>query len=127
MNRIRNDWQRSQRGWARRDLWSMDGYICELLGGMIAEMRKEAHSHPCNPDGKYASCGSMPDGGPCGCEHDWNDTLDTIAEPLLAYKTRWDYLPRETTDQHVKREEKVVANAQAALRKIADVLPSLWD
>jgi hypothetical protein len=119
--------QRGRRGWAACDLWSMDSYICQLLGEMATRMRETAHGHPCNPNGDQASCGGLPGNDPCSCEQDWNDILDSVSGPLLAYKTHWDYPDGETTQQHLAREAKVIADAQDALRKLADVLPSLWD
>lgn len=121
--------QRGRHGWARPDLWSMDDYICQLLGEMTAELKRVSHGYPCNcehapgPDGIYRA----PD--TCTCLQDYNDALDRISGPLLAYKSHWEWerLDGETYEQHREREDKIISDAQDALRLMADQLPSLWD
>jgi hypothetical protein len=116
--------QRGRRGWAPPDLWSMGDYICDLLGQMTAEMTRIAHGHPCQG---LTVCGGMPDAPPCSCEQDWDDTLDKISGPLLAYRLRWDWPDSQSRDEHWDNEKKAVAEAQGALRLLADHLPSMWD
>jgi hypothetical protein len=116
--------QRGRRGWAARDLWSMDDYICQLLGEMTAEMKRIAHGHPCQG---LAVCGGMPDQPPCSCEQDWNDTLDKISKPLLAYRSHWDWPDGQSVDEHRENEKAKISEAQDAIRLMADHLRSLWD
>jgi hypothetical protein len=118
--------QRGRRGWSASDVWSMDDYICTLLGQMTAELRAKAHGHPCMAT-ETSACGGMPDSPPCNCEQAWNETLDAISAPLLAYRTHWDFTEGESSDQHWQREKRIIAEAQDALRLLADHLPAMWD
>jgi hypothetical protein len=120
--------RRGRHGWARPDLWGMDSYICQLLGEMTASLKQQAHGHPCQAT-RSDSCGNVKDGPKCSCEQDWNDILDRISGPLLAYKSHWDWDREggETIEQFREREDKIISDAQDALRLMADHLPSLWD
>lgn len=118
--------QRGRRGWSTPDVWGMDDYICTLLGQMTAELRAKTHSHPCMAT-ESSACGGMPDSPPCNCEQAWNETLDAIAGPLLTYRTHWDFPDGESSDQHWQREKRIIAEAQDALRLLADHLPAMWD
>lgn len=107
---------RLRRGWTPADTFSLDDHLAQIIGEMIMHLRDHGHGYPCS------HCEE-----PCTCERDWHDTLTQIAEPLLAYKSHWDWPDGESTDAHREREEKVISEAQDALRKMADVFPSLWD
>ena len=116
--------QRGRHGWARPDTWNMDGYICRVLGEMTAELKRVTHGHPCVQD---TACALNPPQPPCTCEQAWDDTLDRIAGPLLAYKTFWDHPDGMTNDEYFAKEKVIIGAAQDALRLLAEHLPALWD
>jgi hypothetical protein len=112
--RVQWRWQRSRRGWSGRDNCSADDYLAELIGGLIADLRTHLHSYP--GDG-------YPGGETFG---EWQQTLDRISGPLLAYQSHWDC---DGDDVHawIAREKEVLEAAQAALHLLADHFPHLWD
>lgn len=115
---------RARRGWAAPDTWNLDSYLCELIGQSVAHLRDKGHGYQCL--GRAEDCW-MPDGPGCDCEQEWKVILTRISDPLLAYKSHWDYPGGESVEQHIEREKKVISDAQDALRLMAEHLPGLWD
>lgn len=112
---------RGRRGWAPSDTWGMDDYICRVIGEMTAHLKEHTHGHPCQ--GVTECWRSTPDNPrECNCQERWNETLDKISGPLLAYRTHWD----EDTYK-AGQDQKIIEAAQDALRLLADHLPSMWD
>ena len=89
---------RARRGWAPRDTWSLDGYLCRILGAMLDHLAEHTHGWPQGPDFVEFT--------------DWQDALRSRADALLAYEAD---------------DEDTIAPAQDALRWVADNLPALWD
>jgi hypothetical protein len=106
---------RGRHGWARPDWWSFDDYICRLIGECLTEFRDKGHSYP----GDGVKGGETPE--------EWHETLTKIIDPLLAYKTHWDWGDDQDVNEHWAREQKIIAEAQDALRLMADWLGGLWD
>jgi hypothetical protein len=125
--------QRGRRGWADSDAWSLDDYLCRVAGESVAHLRKTTRSHPCGIG--EGDCSGRP--GPewdtlrtCNCEQAWNDILDRISGPLLAWRTRWDLPGGHDKDSRAactEAEKKITDDAADALRLLAGHLPSLWD
>jgi hypothetical protein len=89
---------RVRRGWAPRDVWSLDHHLCATTGAMLAHLADNTHGWP---------------GGPEFPEfEDWQRALRAQAAALLAYDTD---------------DEAAMANAAEALRWVADNLTALWD
>ncbi|HET7385584.1 MAG TPA: hypothetical protein VFJ19_02860 [Nocardioidaceae bacterium] len=88
---------RTRRGWAPRDVWSLDHHLCAMTGAMLAHLAEETHGWPEGPE--------FPE------FQDWH-ALRTHAAALLAY---------DTDDESAK------ANASEAFRWVADNLTALWD
>jgi hypothetical protein len=89
---------RARRGWAPRDTWSLDGYLCRTLGAMLDHLAEHTHGWPQGPD--------FPEFA------DWQKALRTQAAALLAYEAD---------------DEPTIAPAQNAIHWVADNLPALWD
>jgi hypothetical protein len=119
--------QRGRRGWADRDMWSLDGYLCRVAGETVARLRDTGHGYPCScvhtpgDDGIYRAPAS------CTCAADYQAALTAIAGPLLAYDTHWEFRDDETWQDHAAREKQIMDAAAGAFRLLADHLPSLWD
>jgi len=97
--RLRWRYQRSKRGWADRDVWSLDSYLAKLIGSSIASLRNHGHGYPSDITLEQ-----------------WDDVLTRISEPLLAYHKHWD-----------DYDNRYIEEAQQALRLLAEHFPSCWD
>jgi hypothetical protein len=106
---------RGQHGWARPDWWSLDGYICQLIGEALTDLRDKGHAYP----GDGVKGGETPE--------EWAATLTRIIDPLLAYKTHWDWPDGLDVKDEAIRAQGIIEDAQAALHLMADWLPALWD
>jgi len=115
---------RGRQGWAPRDIWSLDHYLTRVIGdefawaaGLIGDtvlaLDRTSHSYPAD--------GMTPG--------QWRDILLDISIPLRAYQHLWDESTREdrTREQNRAAEDKIIDDAAAAFRLLADHLPSLWD
>ena len=115
---------RGRKGWAPRDIWSLDHYLTRvigdefawaagLIGDTVLELDRTSHSYP--------SDGMTPG--------QWRDILLNISVPLRAYKHLWEESTREdrTYKENRAAEEKIINDAADAFRLMADHLPSLWD
>lgn len=91
-------WQRAQRGWSDRDVWSFDHYLAGVIAGGLDQLRS-GHSYPCDLT-----------------EEEWADYLDDTAGALRRYHND-DLMNDETTHQE----------AVAALHRLADRFGDLWD
>ena len=114
---------RGRKGWAPRDVWGLDAFLCRvagdefawlagLIGETVLELNRTCHGHPCD-----MTAGQ------------WRDILLEISMPLRRYKTHWDQLTDETRTREVNQAEaqRVMDEAADAFRLLADHLPSLWD
>lgn len=130
--RVRWGWHRYRHGWARPDVWDLDGYLTELIGQSLLYLRDHGHAYPHEPDPELPDVHEEVPGEPGNFTNyltpeRWNEILTKMAAPLVAYKTHWEYPDGETTDEHLNREAKIISDAQDALRLIAEWLPCLWD
>lgn len=114
---------RGRRGWAPRDVWSLDDYLCRVIGAEFAhvaglvgdtvlEIDRTNHGHPC----------AMTAG-------EWRDILLNISGPLRRYKDHWDkaYEDGKTYEERTAAAQQIIDEAADAFRLLADHLPSLWD
>ncbi|OII61171.1 hypothetical protein BJP40_06490 [Streptomyces sp. CC53] len=98
-------WQRARRGYSERDLWSLDTYIAGVVGAGVQHLKEVKHSHPVEVT-----------------EQEWDDILDRIAGPLLAYA-------EGKFDPGLSFEDELVQYeaAREAMRLFAEHLGSMWD
>lgn len=125
---------RARHGWAARDTWGLDSYLCQLIGEAVAHLRDTTHGFPDSPDlhnmpqmvrsVSLSSVDLAEDEEPGYTR--WKAILTAISEPLLAYRDRED-LSIEDIHASLEREKKSIEEAQDALRLMADWLPALWD
>lgn len=122
---------RATKGWAPQDVWSLDTYLCTLLSQTLRHLADTAHGHP--SDRTY---------------EEWQRELRHAAAALDAWAGRDDATAssdltaaidaedgtkatRERTEVALtamrEDEEQRYAEAQKALRWVADNLASLWD
>lgn len=91
---------RARRGWAPEDTWSLDLWLCRVLGEALNHLADNGHTWPgLNSEWPTAEA--------------WERTLHERAEALLAYRP----FENETT----------IAPAQTALRWVAENLGRLSD
>ena len=43
---LKAGWQRATRGWANRDVWSLNSYFLEILPDMLKHLRENAYGYP---------------------------------------------------------------------------------
>jgi hypothetical protein len=108
-HRLRWRWQRSQRGWADRDVWSLDDYLAGLIGEAVEQLRRYGHGFP---NGMTSE--------------EWDATLGRISRPLLAYRQHWNWREGDPPGEWLRRQEVFMASAESALHQLADVLPCLY-
>lgn len=89
---------RARRGWAPRDVWSLDQHLCHVTGGMLRHLAKTTHAWP--ESAEFTTFA------------DWQEAVMLRANALGDYRSDDD-----TT--HVP--------AQEALHWVADHLTHLWD
>lgn len=107
-HRLRWRWQRSRRGWADPDTWSLDGYLARLIGESIEHLRRYGHGFP---NGMTSE--------------EWDELLGHISGPLLAYEGHWEHVDGETPAEWQDRQEGYMGAAEGSLSLLADVLPCL--
>jgi len=118
------------RGWADRDVWSMDSYAAKLIAEMSRALRNSPTAgYPCrcasvSPALQIHAHGTSEDHD---CLQRWNGALDSIASGLEEYASREGVRDGETHDQWRQRQEDAVEAGRGALRMMADELPDMWD
>lgn len=103
INKIAASVPRARSGWAPRDTWSADLYICRVVGGLLLHIAEHAHAWPGTEE--------FP------TYEDWTAALRSHGERLVRYGE--EPFPDETEDRQVA--------AQASLHWVADHLGSIWD
>lgn len=98
-------WQRARRGYSDRDLWSLDTYICGVVGAGVEHLRRVSHGHPADLT-----------------EDEWDDILTRISGPLLAYSSE-KFEDGYTYDEEMARYEA----AREAMHLFAEHLGGMWD
>ena len=113
---------RAQRGWAPRDCWNLDDYLCRVAGEAVEHLRLSTHGYfhlqdDCALDGN------------CSCAEEYPKLLERISAPLLAYRTHWDAWELDGLDRKARyaEENRIISEAQDAFRLLADNLTRLWD
>lgn len=121
--------QRANRGWGDEDVWRLDTHLCEVLGGMLAQLADDAHGWPGTDEFETMD--------------NWTAALRTNAGALLRYSagtpddllSAWhraattrgsaqaEMLRRALDEDEAQR----LSLAQDALRWVADHLGNLWD
>ena len=123
--------QRTTRGWADSDTYSLDTHLCRVLGGMLKHLADNAHG--------------WPDGDEFPTFEDWVNALRTNAAALLAYAagedeellSSWYELSttRGSDPAAIEAARRAMDDddaarhvaAQTALHWVADNLGRLWD
>jgi hypothetical protein len=100
--------QRSRRGWADRDVWSMHYALARVIGEMLLYLRDRGHTYPMD---------LTPEA--------WRELLTTMAEPLLVDLDR--VVEGEEYEAGVARETAERDAQVVALRLVVDRWWSLWD
>jgi hypothetical protein len=126
--RARGAYQRANRGWADSDHWDLGTTLCATLAAQLDHLADSAWGWPGPPD--YPE----PD--------DWTAALRTAAAGLKGWTTRGHDPAAKTTLSAVQMtgeddrvaakvevpdDEVLLADAQNALRWVADNLRDLWD
>lgn len=136
-------WQRATRGWADRDVWSLDHYLLEILPEMVNSLRETTHGFPVNE--KFSTM------------EEWDEFLwSEIVEPLRNARERqtiqineydyiyenvnWDFengpffgVPKELVQKWSKREQEIFSWREEQLVKgfssliDKNVYFNLWD
>jgi len=126
--RVRARSQRGRRGWADRDTWGLDGYLCTTLAGALNHMAETSHGWP---------------GGTAYPEfEDWTAALRKAATALSGWANHDDSPAANAADDafergdaeftaataaHTVEDTTRLVAAQDALHWVADNLPNLWD
>jgi hypothetical protein len=98
----RTRWQRSRRGWADRDVWSMDTYLSGIAAEMTARLAATDHGWP---DGRFATY------------EEWTAYLCNLAERLGAW--------RKGEASFV--DESAYETTRMAMVELAEHLGDFWD
>lgn len=98
VGRLQKAISRVRRGWAPEDTWSLDGHLCRTLGEMLIYLADHVHGGSSEPEYPTAE--------------DWREALRSNGSALLHY------------DIH---DDRAYAEAQQALRWVADNLGAIWD
>lgn len=99
--------QRGRRGWAPRDTWSADQYICRVVGEILLYLSEHDHGWP--GDEEFPTY------------EGWTSALRSHAEPLLLYAEKL-FDDGDEGGFSMRHD-----GAQESLRWVADHLGSIWD
>lgn len=109
-------WQRVSRGWDDSAAWSLDVSLARTLGQQLNHLAQTTHGWPSDEYPRF---------------EEWQIALRHNAALLLAYAEGKFALPRGDSDRElavsVAESEKQYAEAQQALKWVADNLGYLWD
>lgn len=110
-------YQRAQRGWSYRDLWSFDDHLARVIGGGVAELRQVGHGYPSNLTPER-----------------WDEIQDQMSAGFLAYARRWDAPRGESYEEYKARMDEGEQGVRDALAVMETAWPlfrehfmSLWD
>lgn len=106
-NQIKFAYQRLTRSWDDMSTWSLDTTLCATLGAQLKHLAVHTHGSPIGEE--------FP------THESWAEALNSNAEALIAYGTKWD------ADLTREEEEAIYKKAQESLRWVADHLGNLWD
>lgn len=95
--------QRSRRGWADYDAWSMDSYLSGVMSKMLAHLADNTHAYPGQP--------------PFDTPEKWDAHLRDLAKRMGA----WTDNPDAWTD------DKAFETTKAAMKEFADNFGYYWD
>ena len=70
---------RGAKGFCYKDVWSIDGYLCEIIPPMIQELKKTTHGYPAGLETSAED----------GIEN-WNKILDKISDGFIASRRLMD-------------------------------------
>jgi hypothetical protein len=96
--------QRGRRGHAESDAWNADVYLCRVTAGVLNTLADSGNSWP--------GTDAYPE------PEDWQRALRTAADALAA---------RVAAFEATEDEARALADAQLAMRWVADNLPLLWE
>jgi hypothetical protein len=130
---VRTVTQRATRGWADRDVWSLDRHLCRTLAAQLQHLADKGNAWP-GDTARWAD------------EHEWQADLRRNAALLRRYADAWgseaathDWYERstsrdvdpETVEAYSEAihsaEKRELEGAKQALRWVADHLELLWD
>ena len=124
---IKTSWQRSRRGWADRDVWSIDRHLDEIIPAMLERLRDKGHGYPA----EFSEEGDWPGAKGGGAER-WNEILDTIIRGFRAHRelVDMDYVydfERYNLEIHRPREEDLEEEIKRGMDLFVKYYSDLWD
>lgn len=111
-NKIKHAHQRLTRSWDDTATWSLDHHLTLTLGNQLKHLAETTHGWPQSET--YPQF------------EDWQKALHKNGNYLITYANKDDIIFTETS-YNQQAEEKIIKNAQKALRWVATNLPALWD
>jgi len=125
---VRATTQRAGRGWADRDTWGLDGYLCTTLAGALNHMAEVAHGWPGNDaypefEDWTAALRKAAAGLNGWANHDDSPAADAAAAAFEVGDAEFTV----ASDANSADDTTRLAAAQDALHWVADNLPHLWD
>ena len=129
--------QRGSRGWADRDVWSVDQYLARIIPEMLERLKSRKNSippilHDLQGNVIYEMTSETSDETFENARRLWNHRLDEIIEAFRVYQTadEWGYEPglsnEEVTQRITAHTAKMEANKKKMHLLIQD-FDSLWD
>lgn len=121
---VRTTYERLTRGWARRDVWSIDGYLDRIIPEMLECLRDQGHGYP-------SEFSEEPYGDGTGVER-WNEILNTMIRGFRAHAEacNMDYLEdgeRWEAEIHMPREEALQKEFKKGMKLFVKYYSHLWD
>lgn len=124
---VRTTYERLTRGWARRDVWGIDGYLDRIIPEMLECLRDEGHGYPA----EFVDPEEYP-GAKGGGPERWNEILNTMIRGFRAHAElcNMDYVldgERYNRETHKPREEALEKEFKKGMKLFTKYYGSLWD
>lgn len=116
---LRTYWYRARYGWAPRDTWSFDTYLCDVLGYGLEYLAEHKHGTPIGyPD---------PNGGETTDHEQWVADLKRWASAFRENPHDVDIYDAPYYEKHNAEEKRRSENIHQALKEMEPWFESLWD
>lgn len=118
---IRHAWQRLLRGWDDSVVWSIDYYLAKMLPIWLKELKRKSRGAPISyfPQNKLME--DMTDDDNNMARKKWFADLDIIIAGFTAYKRIQDM-----DYDMVGEEDRLLAEFNTGMRKLAEIFETLW-
>jgi hypothetical protein len=129
---LKAKWQRSTRGWADCDVWSLDSWFQHVMPNMLRQLAENKMGIPMTVFTKeelaLMELGEEVDD--TNAAKRWDTILHTMAHRLEAHQRFWDNMDKYSeldTKAFMKKEDESIKEVDAGLEMFVKYFWSLWD